>query len=42
MGARLDTRVFEIFDRRFIVCVDLLGILRLSYEAREFLVYSIL
>ena len=42
MGARLDTRVFEIFDQRFIVCVDLLDNLRLSYQARESLVYSIL
>ena len=35
MNIRAGTRVLEIRDQRFIVCVDLLDILRLSHQSPD-------
>ena len=42
MNTRAGTHVLENRDQRFIVCVDLLDILRLSHQSTESLVHSVL
>ena len=42
VNTRVDTRVLEIRDQRFMVCVGLLEILRLSHQSLESLVSSII